>query len=181
MDRFAIGHKTFSAIGKGACITVAFLVFIPRPVVAQETTGSISGKVLDPSGATIPGAAIEVGSSSLPRPIMWKSDGTGNYLIPNVPIGTYSMTVSAPGFLSLQQTGVNVVIGRATRVDFKMQIGRPADSITVTADLPAIDATVSSSTVTIDKSFFEQLPKGRSFYDLTLARRGMVLRHATYD
>jgi outer membrane receptor protein involved in Fe transport len=123
--------------------------------------------VLDPSGATIPGATIEVSGSNLPRPIFWKSDATGNYLIPNVPIGTYSMTISAPGFLSMQETEVNVIIGRTTRLDFKMQIGSPAETITVTADSVTIDTTASSSAVTIDRSFFDQIPKGRSFYDLT--------------
>lgn len=136
-------------------------------VLAQETSGSISGMILDPRGATIPGAAIEVSGSNLPRSILWKSDTAGHYLIPNVPVGIYLMTVSAPGFSTLIQSDISVILGRATRLDFKLEIGRPADSITVTANSVTIDASASSSSVIIDKSFFEQIPKGRSFYELT--------------
>jgi len=146
---------------------LTLLLFLPVAVAAQETSGSITGKVLDPSGATIPGATIEVSASNLPRPLQWKSDATGSYLIQNVPVGTYSMTVSASGFTTQTQPDVNVILGRATRVDFKMQIGQLTETVTVTAGSTTIDTTASASAVNIDKSFFDLLPKGRSFYDLT--------------
>ncbi len=148
-------------------IAITFLFFLPVVLAAQETSGSLTGKVLDPSGATIPGATLEISGSNLPRPIQWKSDATGSYLIPNVPVGTYTMTVSAPGFSTQQQGDIAVILGRATRVDIKLQIGGPKDTITVTATAIIIDSTASASAITVDKSFFELIPKGRSFYDLT--------------
>lgn len=114
------------------------LMFLPAFLAAQETTGSISGRVHDPSGAIIPGATIEVSGTNLPRPILWTSDAAGNYLIPSVPIGAYRMKVSAPCFSTQQQGEVNVIIGRATRVDFTMQIGTTAESITVSTGGTAI-------------------------------------------
>ncbi len=159
--------KSEFSVNQRSCLLLIFFLFLPVAVWAQETAGSITGKVLDPSGATIPGVSIEVSGANLPRPIQWKSDPTGSYLIPNVPVGAYSMTVSASGFTTQTESDINVILGRATRVDFKMQIGELKETITVTANSTTIDTTVSSSAVNIDKSFFDLLPKGRSFYDLT--------------
>ena len=71
-------------------------------LLAQETSGSISGKVLDPSGAIIPGASIEVNGTNLPRPIPWTSDPAGNYLIPNVPQQPQSHQARYGGWLHAQ-------------------------------------------------------------------------------
>lgn len=140
--------------------------------MAQETTGTISGRVSDASGAGIPNATIEVTGANLPRPLRTVSSADGTYALGNVPVGTYTASVTATGFAKMQKTDVNVQIGRLLRLDFPLEVGSVSESVVVSADVSAVDTTSSASAVTVDRSFFDLMPKGRSFYDLAAIAPG---------
>jgi outer membrane receptor protein involved in Fe transport len=133
---------------------------------AQETTGSISGQVTDPSGAAVVGAAVTISGGALPRPAQLKTDATGSFFAQQVPIGNYLVTVAAAGFTTVKKTDTPVVMGKTSRVDFKLEVGKVTESVVVAADAVMVDTTSSSSAVAVDKSFFDILPKGRGFTDL---------------
>ncbi|MCS7041810.1 MAG: TonB-dependent receptor [Bryobacteraceae bacterium] len=145
---------------------VALLVLCTTFAAGQETTGSIQGVVTDPSGAAIPNATVEISGGALPRPITLSTDSTGQFLQQQLPVGMYTVTVSAPGFATMRKTETPVVLGRATRVDFQLQVGQVSESVVVSAEAVLVDTTSSSSAVNVDKTFFDLIPKGRSFYDL---------------
>ena len=145
---------------------VALLVLCTAFAAAQETTGSIQGVVTDPSGAAVPNATVEISGGPLPRPITLQTDSTGQFLQQQLPVGMYTVTVSAPGFSTVRKTDTPVVLGRATRVDFRLEVGKVTESVVVTAEAVLVDTTSSSSAINVDKSFFDLIPKGRSFYDL---------------
>jgi len=149
-----------------AALILLFIFAGAAPLSAQETTGAIGGTVLDASGAAIPNAKIEVSGGSFPRPLTVETDMIGTYIFASVPAGTYTVTATAAGFTSMKQTGINVVLGRTARVDFKLAVGAMTDSVTVTANAVMVDTSSSSSAISVDKAFFDQLPKGRAFYDL---------------
>jgi hypothetical protein len=143
-----------------------FLLMGLAPLVAQETTGSIMGTVTDPSGATIPNAKIEITSESTARPFSATTDMTGKYLVQNIAVGTYTMTATVAGFSTMKKADISVILGRATSVDFKMEVGSMTESVTVTANAIMVDTTSSSSAINVDRAFFDNMPKGRNFYDL---------------
>ncbi len=145
---------------------VALLVLCTTFAVAQETTGSIQGVVTDPSGAAVPKATVEISGSPLPRPITLTTDSSGQFLQQQPPVGMYTVAVSAPGFASMRKTETPVVLGRATGVDFQLQVGQVTESVVVSAEAVLVDTTSSSTAVNVDKTFFDLIPKGRSFYDL---------------
>jgi hypothetical protein len=149
-------------------LTVLAAGFLP----AQETTGSITGIVFDPSGAGVPNARVDVSAANLPRAVSTVSGSTGDYLISNVPVGEYAVTVSVTGFATVKKAGVNVVLGRATRLDFGLEVGQVTESVVVSADAVMVDTQSSSSAVNVDRTFFDILPKGRSFYDLAAIAPG---------
>jgi hypothetical protein len=149
-----------------AGVMLLFLLIGAMPVVAQETAGSVQGTVTDPSGAIIPNVQIEISSPNLARPLTATTDAAGTYRFPNLPVGTYSLTATATGFSTLKKTDVNVVLGRIAAVDFSMQVGSVSESVTVVADAAMVDTTSTASAINVDKSFFDQMPKGRGFYDL---------------
>ena len=151
---------------------MALFCFAGGVLLAQETTGTITGMVLDPSGAAVPNARIEVSAANLPRAITTTSTATGSYTISNVPVGEYTLTATAPGFTTMRKTGVNVVLGRATRLDFNLEVGQVSESVVVSADAIMVDTQSSSSAVNVDRTFFDLLPKGRSFYDLAAIAPG---------
>lgn len=153
-------------------VLLALFAFLGGSLVAQEVTGSITGVILDPTGAAIPNAKIEVTAATLPQPIATVSDATGNFALANIPVGSYTVSATVTGFSTMRKTGVNVVLGRATRLDFTLEIGSVSESVVVSADAVMVDTQSSASAVNVDKSFFDLLPKGRSFYDLAAVAPG---------
>lgn len=151
---------------------LALVLLAASPVLAQETTGMITGNVFDPTGAAVPNARIEVSAANLPRVISTVSGATGSYTIANVPVGEYTVTVTVTGFATVKKTGVNVVIGRATRLDFNLEVGQVSESVVVSADAIMVDTQSSASAVNVDRTFFDLLPKRRSFYDLAAIAPG---------
>ena len=147
-------------------LVLAFVALFGFSAFGQETTGSISGTVLDPSGAAIPNANVEVTGPSLPRTLNATTDSTGSYNFSNVPAGTYVVTASVTGFSTMKKTDVNVVLGRTAQLTFRLEVGQMTESVVVAADAVMVDTTSSSSAINVDKSFFDLIPKGRSFYDL---------------
>jgi hypothetical protein len=134
---------------------------------AQETWGSVRGTVTDPSGAAVPGAQLELSGGALPRALTTNSDEAGAYRFAQVPAGTgYALSVTVAGFRTSKVAGINVELGKASGLDVKLEVGQVTESVIVSGATAMVDTQSSTSAVSVDRSFFDQLPKGRSFYDL---------------
>ncbi|MBI5280756.1 MAG: TonB-dependent receptor [Candidatus Solibacter usitatus] len=157
---------SFRGVARLTMTCLVLLALLSGFAFAQETTGSIAGQVVDASGAAVPNAKIEVTGPSLPAALTVNTDSTGNYKVASVPAGSYVVTASAAGFSVQKKTSVPVTLGRTSRIDFKMEVGQVTESVVVSADAAMVDTTSSSSAVNVDRSFFDLIPKGRSFYDL---------------
>lgn len=153
-------------------LVLAFVALFGFSAFGQEVTGSITGTVVDPSGAAIPNAKLELTGANLPQALTVTSGSTGTYSFTNVPAGAYVVTATVTGFSSMKKTDVNVVLGRATQLNFKLEVGQVTESVVVSADAVMVDTASSASAVNVDKSFFDLLPKGRSFYDLAAIAPG---------
>ena len=133
----------------------------------QETTGAVRGNVTDPSGAAIPGAKVELSSAAIPQPFTTVTNAAGQFVFAQVPPGTgYSVSITAQGFRNSKASNLAVSLGKATQIDIKMEVGQVSESVVVSAESTLVDTQSSASAVTVDKSFFDLIPKGRSFYDL---------------
>src|ERR1041385_8786307 len=106
--------------------------------LAQSAAGTITGTVSDPAGAVVANAPIEAKNTSTGTVYNAQTSGTGNYTIAQMPVGTYEISVSAPGFKKAVRTGVEVVSLTTFRVDFTLQIGATTESVTITADAPLL-------------------------------------------
>lgn len=149
---------------RGLWLTGLSLICASFLAYGQETTGSISGTVTDPSGAGIPGAKVEISGGSLQKPAETVTDNTGGYRVPSVAPGTgYIVSVSANGFRQSKKAEVAIVLGRASRLDFKLEVGAVTESVVVNADTVILDTSSTSSEVNVDKSFFDLMPKARAF------------------
>jgi hypothetical protein len=102
---------------------------------AQVTSGSIYGSIQDQTGAAIPKATITASELTKGITRTATSSNTGNFSLPNLPPGTYSIQVDAPGFQSIQKT--DIVLNAADNLSagiFAMQVGAAASTVEVTAD-----------------------------------------------
>ena len=117
------------------------LLFSSSFLTAQTFRGAIEGTVTDPSGAAVPGAKVTVTSpdTGLTREV--ETDNLGFYRVPELPLGTYSVTAAKTGFRTQTAKGVNVSVGASQRVDIPLSTGEVKESVVVTADIPLVETT----------------------------------------
>lgn len=163
---FRDGVRAFSTL-------LVALFLLCGTLSAQEVTGSIRGTVVDPTGSAVPNAKVEVTSGQMVTPISVQSDDQGLFVIPQLAPGSYTLSASASGFATVRKNDVPVAIGKATRVEFRLEVGQVSESVVVAADAVMVDTTSSASAVNVDRTFFDILPKGRSFYDLAAVAPGV--------
>jgi hypothetical protein len=169
-------HRKTGSIAKNLLAMVSLLLlFIPSHLSAQEITGRILGSVLDSSGAAVPNAQITVTNQATGVTRTSVSGDDGLYNIPQVSVGSYTISVMATGFSPSAVKDVVVTVGSDSRVDLKMQIGSITTSVTVTEAAPLVETTSSSVGGTVDEQKVADLPlNGRNWTDLTLLQPGVT-------
>ena len=109
-------------------LVLALVALFGFSALGQEVTGSIQGTVMDPSGAAIPNAKVEVSGANLPQGLSAMTGSTGGYAFNNVPAGTYTVTATVTGFSTMKKTDVNVTLGRVSQLNFKLEVGQVNES-----------------------------------------------------
>jgi len=116
-----------------------FLFAVTNLSYGQDTNASLSGTVTDPSGAAIPGAKMSLTNEATGFTANFVSDGAGEYTFRNLTPGTYDLSVSANGFKSTYQKGIELAINQAARVDAKLPLGKADETVTVIGDASLIN------------------------------------------
>jgi Carboxypeptidase regulatory-like domain len=120
-------------------VALLFCVFIlSLAAFGQGANGTITGTVTDPAGAVIANAPIQAKNAGTGVVYPAATSGTGNYTLSELPIGTYEISVTAPGFKKETRTGVEVAAQTTFRVDFALQVGAATESVTITAEAPLL-------------------------------------------
>ncbi len=150
--------------GKWFLLPVALIALAVSPsVFGQETTAGLQGVVKDPSGASVANATVEVSGASLIGNRRVKTDDSGVYRVTQLPAGTYSLSVTVPGFRTFKQVGIELSVGRLPTIDVKLEVGAVAETVEVAADASVVDVTQSKVQVTVSRTDLDALPQGRSF------------------
>src|ERR1700674_686879 len=100
----------------------------------QGGTGAITGIVTDPGGSVIANAAVQAKNVATGTVYSAVSTETGNYNITPLPYGSYEVSVSVQGFKKYVHTNMLVEVAQTLREDVQLQLGSPAESITVTSE-----------------------------------------------
>src|SRR5258707_9001438 len=109
---------------------------------AQTFRGTILGTVTDPSGAVVSGAKVTVRNTGTGLERTAQTSADGSYSIPELPIGTYSVTVSRAGFQTSVTTDVTVDVATERRVDFALKPGEVSTRVEVSGEfLPQVETT----------------------------------------
>ncbi len=106
--------------------------------LAQTDRGTLTGVVSDPSGAVIQAASVDIVNSGTRARYQTGTNGTGQYRMPNLPPGAYSITFQATGFKKLVRTGIDLEPTQVLRVDVVMEIGQASEVVSVTTEVPRI-------------------------------------------
>lgn len=126
--------SSLRALWLAALATLGFAGLLP----GQINRATVVGRVSDPSGAAVPGAAIELVRTQANEKFSTVTTQTGDYTVPNLPEGLYEIRASASGFKSEVRSNVNLAIGSTVRFDFQMQIGDVTSVVSVEATLPLL-------------------------------------------
>lgn len=146
--------------------TAAFLLFVTVPVGRAQTTASIRGTVMDPSGAVVPDAKVTLTEQSMAVERSATTGPSGDYIFPQVLPGTYSLSVESSGFRKYLQSGIALVINQAARVDVTLTVGAPNQMIEVSEGAPLV-TTVNAELGSVENS--------QRIVDLPLVERDTLL------
>src|SRR5438094_710000 len=155
--------------------TAVLITFASGNLHAQGATAAISGTVLDPTGAAIPGASITVKNAGTGFTRTVISDDQGRYIAPELPIGEYEVQGSLPGFRTVERRGIQLTVGSRPVIDLQLPIGQAAETISVTGDLSQVETTSSSVSSLVNQTQMRELPlNGRNFEQLILLAPGAL-------
>jgi len=140
------------------------LLFVAASVgAAQETTGTVTGRVMDAQNLPIPGATVTVTGPQGSKTAV--SDADGRYAVPFLTPGTYAVKAELQGFRSFERTGIAVPLGQSVAVPVTLTMGALSEVVQVTAAPPIIDATSTTSGASISSELLQRIPVGRTFSD----------------
>lgn len=148
--------------------TFAGTLFSGGSLQAQVTSGNISGVITDPTGAIVPGATVLATAPTIGVHRAAKADSNGTFTLPNLPAGEYVLTVTAPGFQSLNKTGVILAAAQNLNAgSFQLQIGTEATVVNVTADTAQLQ-------IQADSGERSDLVTGKQLNDIALNGRNVL-------
>ncbi|HEU0120182.1 MAG TPA: TonB-dependent receptor [Bryobacteraceae bacterium] len=151
-----------------------FLLLIPSVVVSQTTSTEILGTVVDPSGASVPGAKITLRKASTGETRQAVTNNEGNYSFPLIDVGDYTVKAAAAGFKTEEQKGITVQLQQKARIDFQMQVGAATDVIEVSATGVALKTEDAAVGGNIDNKRVVELPlNGRNVATLAVLIPGV--------
>src|SRR4051812_10352967 len=144
--------------------------------VAQQTTGTITGRVLDEQGSAVPGATVTAKSATTGFTRTETSDSEGVYRLSALPVGIYDVTAELQGFTTVSKKAVEVNVAQTQSVDFPLKVASLAETVNVTGATPLIETTASSVGAVVDVKRIESIPlNGRQFANLAATVPGVGL------
>jgi hypothetical protein len=145
-------------------LVYVFLALAPLPLYAQET-GAISGKVTATDGSTLPGATVEARADVLPGPRVTVTGADGEYRLPALPPGGYTVKFSLSGMQSVTRTA-DVQLGQDTVVDTKLAVQGVTETVNVTAEVTYIDRETATLANGLSSEQIKNVPVGQEYRDL---------------
>ncbi len=124
---------------------------------AQQTLGAIVGTVTDATGSVLPNATVTVVGEETNLTRSGRSNSSGSYALPNLPIGTYTVTFTLDGFSSQRYPGIVVQADRTVTLPTTLKIGAISDAVTVEAT-PLLNAVDTTNGYVLDKAQIEAIP-----------------------
>src|SRR5260370_17186497 len=125
--------KLAESVGWGSHFSAIVLILANSNIGFAQVTASMTGRVEDASGATIPETNVTVTSLETGATRTVTSDEGGAYQVLSLPVGRYDIKAEKTGFKAAVETGINLVVGHQAVVNLKLEVGAFGDQLTVTA------------------------------------------------
>lgn len=124
----------------------------------QGAMGSVTGLVIDPTGATVAEAALTLRNQNTREEMRTKTTENGAFNFPSVKIGIYDLEVEKSGFKKYVAEGLRVEAAVATRINVRLDVGAVSESISVRAEPPLLQTETSSAGTVVNRSLLDKVP-----------------------
>jgi hypothetical protein len=159
-------HK-FVASGKVYLLLAVLLLVSPISTLAQTFRGGINGTVTDPSGASVPGATVELLNPATGVVLKALSSSGGEFVFQEIPLGTYTITVTSANFKPEKVDGIPVLAGKIYTLPVALSLASAGETIEVSANALALDTTSTTQTTVVSGKPLQDTPlNGRDFTQL---------------
>jgi len=165
---------------RGTCVSAVLVLAavlalgLPVRVSAQVVGATVSGTVVDSSGAKVPGADLTITNiaTGISTATTTKSDGV--FVVPNLNPGSYEVSVAAKGFSTLVRKGITLTVGQELILNLALQVGGVNEQVTVTAEAPTVNLANATLGGLVEERSVQELPlNGRSWTDLAVLQPGV--------
>jgi outer membrane receptor protein involved in Fe transport len=158
-----------------SCVLCFWAAVTPTCLFGQGAgTASVSGRVIDASGAAVPSASVVVKNTGTSASQTTVTDGQGRYTVPDLSIGSYEIEVSKAGFQNSVRSGITLSVGSAPVVDLQLTVGQSSQTVTVSAEASQVETTTSAVSSLVNPTQMRELPlNGRNFEQLILLAPGV--------
>lgn len=127
------------------------------PLLAQST--ELAGRIVDPQDQIVPGARVRLLRASTQTVIETTSNEAGYYAFPNLPSGSYQLSVTRDGFKTALRDGLTISTADKRRVDIRLELGAVNETISVSADASLLEVSSAAVTTTVSSRDYERLPQ----------------------
>jgi len=140
-----------------------------------QNNASLSGTVLDTTGAIVPGATVKLTSHEQGTVRTSQSNEAGVYQFSFLPAGVYDIDVTVPGFKTLVQKDVTLAVAQNVRRDLRLELGNITENVTVAANIENVNTETAEIGAVIDNTKVVEMPlNGRTFYSLATLTPGVA-------
>ncbi len=151
----------------GICFSLLCVFLALAAAVRGQTTSSIYGTVVDQQQGALPGVTVTATNKLTNESRTVETNELGNYSFLNLAVGLYQVKAELIGFKGSIREGIELSLNRNAKVDFKLEIGEIAETISVHADAPLVEATTNEMSALVDQKRIAQLPlNGRNTLSL---------------
>ena len=152
-----------------ALLAVVVACLLPSLVWAQgASTATITGVAKDSSGAVLPGVTVEASSPALIEKIRSTvTDDRGQYRLPELRPGLYTVTFTLPGFATFRRDGLELRTNFTAQIDAEMTVSQLQETITVTGATPLVDTQGATQQRTVSRELLDTVPTAKSAHGMT--------------
>ena len=134
------------------------LIIAAASAFGQTAAGTLTGIVTDPTGAVIPNVPVTATHVDTGTRVVGVTSQTGNYTIPQMPVGRYVVEVAQTGFKTFRQENVIVAAAQTLRLDVAMEVGASSESVTVTAESTLLQTETGAQVKNLNPQQIQNLP-----------------------
>ncbi|MFZ1142525.1 MAG: carboxypeptidase regulatory-like domain-containing protein, partial [Candidatus Sulfotelmatobacter sp.] len=148
----------YSAHLKTVRLALVFCLSLPTLLLAQGTGGRILGRIADPTGAVLSGVKVTATNDATGVSQNTVSNDSGDYVLPNLPVGTYSLSFDLTGFKNIVRHTISLDVNQVITLNMTMQVGQAQEVVDVTSEAPLVDTSSTQLGAVVNNRSVNELP-----------------------